>query len=109
MSKDKLGKKYVCYKCGCKFYDLQRAQPTCPKCGADQNEAPKRDLPSLGRIGTAAASARQKLRKRREEAFESEPNILDEPEADHDLGEGLSLVEEDDILDVVDDDFQDET
>ncbi len=34
MAKKKLGEKYVCYQCGCKFYDLSRPQPICPKCGA---------------------------------------------------------------------------
>ena len=39
MARD-LGSKYVCYKCGTKFYDLKKPVPTCPKCGADQREAP---------------------------------------------------------------------
>ena len=39
MARD-LGTKYVCYKCGTKFYDLKKPAPTCPKCGSDQREAP---------------------------------------------------------------------
>ena len=39
MARD-LGTKYVCFKCGTKFYDLKKPVPTCPKCGADQREAP---------------------------------------------------------------------
>jgi uncharacterized protein (TIGR02300 family) len=35
-----LGTKYTCFKCGTKFYDLKRPVPACPKCGADQREAP---------------------------------------------------------------------
>ena len=34
-----LGKKYTCYSCHTKFYDLGKAAPICPKCGADQREA----------------------------------------------------------------------
>lgn len=34
-----LGKKYTCYSCHTKFYDLGKAVPTCPKCGADQRDA----------------------------------------------------------------------
>ena len=34
MARD-LGTKYVCYKCGTKFYDLKKPVPSCPKCGAD--------------------------------------------------------------------------
>jgi uncharacterized protein (TIGR02300 family) len=32
-----LGKRYKCYKCGTKFYDLNKPQPLCPSCGEDQN------------------------------------------------------------------------
>lgn len=32
-----LGTRYKCYKCGTKFYDLNRPQPICPACGEDQN------------------------------------------------------------------------
>ena len=39
MARD-LGTKYVCYKCGTKFYDLKKPVPACPKCGADQRAAP---------------------------------------------------------------------
>lgn len=35
-----LGTKWGCYQCGSKFYDLQRPEPTCPRCGANQNDAP---------------------------------------------------------------------
>lgn len=34
-----LGKKYSCYNCGTKFYDLGKPVPLCPKCGADQRES----------------------------------------------------------------------
>ncbi len=40
-----LGKKFNCYKCGCKFYDLNKPDPICPKCGEDQtNEETKKIL-----------------------------------------------------------------
>jgi hypothetical protein len=32
------GTKYVCFKCGTKFYDLKKPDPICPRCGADQRE-----------------------------------------------------------------------
>jgi hypothetical protein len=34
-----LGKKYTCYSCHTKFYDLGKPIPKCPKCGADQRDA----------------------------------------------------------------------
>jgi uncharacterized protein (TIGR02300 family) len=51
MARD-LGTKYVCFKCGTKFYDLKKPVPTCPKCGADQREAP---TPKSGSSRTRAA------------------------------------------------------
>ena len=40
-----LGTKYKCYKCGCKFYDLNKPEALCPQCGEDQaNEETKKLL-----------------------------------------------------------------
>lgn len=36
----KLGYKYVCFHCGAKFYDLNKPDPVCPKCGEDQRDRP---------------------------------------------------------------------
>ena len=35
-----LGRKHTCFKCSAKFYDLKKPRALCPKCGADQAEAP---------------------------------------------------------------------
>ncbi|MEE9606599.1 MAG: FYDLN acid domain-containing protein, partial [Myxococcota bacterium] len=40
-ARSKLGVKYVCFDCEAKFYDLNRPEPLCPKCGADQRKRPK--------------------------------------------------------------------
>jgi uncharacterized protein (TIGR02300 family) len=32
-----LGKRFKCYKCGTKFYDMNKPNPICPSCGEDQN------------------------------------------------------------------------
>lgn len=37
----KLGTKWGCYQCGSRFYDLNKPEPLCPKCGADQRQRPK--------------------------------------------------------------------
>ena len=54
MAQRDLGTKYVCFKCGTKFYDLKKPAPTCPKCGADQREAPVAK-PASTRASRAAA------------------------------------------------------
>lgn len=41
--KPDLGAKFTCFKCQCKFYDLGRPEPLCPRCGADQREDPAPD------------------------------------------------------------------
>ena len=40
MAAKDLGNKYSCFKCSTKFYDLKKPVPSCPKCGADQRDAP---------------------------------------------------------------------
>jgi uncharacterized protein (TIGR02300 family) len=40
-AKARLGVKHLCFKCGAKFYDLNKPEPLCPKCGADQRQRPK--------------------------------------------------------------------
>jgi uncharacterized protein (TIGR02300 family) len=41
--KSKLGNRFSCYGCGKKFYDLNRPEPVCPGCGANQLEDPTPD------------------------------------------------------------------
>jgi hypothetical protein len=48
-----LGRKYTCYSCHTKFYDLGKPVPLCPKCGADQRDAedtPVVTTPRRGRV-----------------------------------------------------------
>ncbi len=37
----RLGKKWTCFGCGGRFYDLGRSPAICPKCGANQSQRPK--------------------------------------------------------------------
>jgi len=71
MARD-LGTKYVCYKCGTKFYDLKKPVPACPKCGSDQRAAPVAKTTS----GRAARAAPPK------EAEEAEVPATDDEEAE---------------------------
>jgi hypothetical protein len=34
-----LGKKFECFSCRAKFYDLGKPEAVCPKCGANQRDA----------------------------------------------------------------------
>jgi hypothetical protein len=64
-----LGRKYTCYSCHTKFYDLGKPIPTCPKCGADQRDADDAPVVTPSRRGRAAAPAPP-----------PEPEPADEPE-----------------------------
>jgi uncharacterized protein (TIGR02300 family) len=55
--KVKLGQRWVCYVCEAKFYDLNRAEPICPKCKADQRESPVFAKPKRARAKKAAPQA----------------------------------------------------
>jgi uncharacterized protein (TIGR02300 family) len=50
-----LGAKYVCFKCGTKFYDMKRPDAICPKCGTDQRESPVNKPGAEGRRARVAA------------------------------------------------------
>ncbi len=51
----KWGKRYTCFKCDTRFYDLNKPDAVCPKCEANQSKAPQKGVLS------AAAKARRKL------------------------------------------------
>jgi len=43
-SASKYGTKFTCFKCECKFYDLNRGVAICPRCGVNQaHVAPKEE------------------------------------------------------------------
>jgi uncharacterized protein (TIGR02300 family) len=39
VAKPEWGNRYVCFSCGCKYYDLNRPESLCPRCGSDPREA----------------------------------------------------------------------
>jgi hypothetical protein len=50
--KAKLGTKHVCFSCKTRFYDMNKPEPICPKCGADQRAKPKEDAKAKGESAT---------------------------------------------------------
>ena len=67
-----LGKKYTCYSCHTKFYDLGKAVPICPKCGADQRDADDTPVVPTSRSRGAARSAPVAVEEPAEEDFAAE-------------------------------------
>ena len=66
-----LGKKYTCYSCHTKFYDLGKPMPICPKCGADQRDAEEAPSVPASRSRARCAPSRRRLwsRKPADEEF----------------------------------------
>jgi uncharacterized protein (TIGR02300 family) len=75
MAAKDLGTKYVCFKCGTRFYDLKKASPVCPKCGADQRESPVVKAPASEKRSRAPA---RPVEPAPAEEVEVEPVALDE-------------------------------
>ncbi|HUK66178.1 MAG TPA: FYDLN acid domain-containing protein [Anaeromyxobacteraceae bacterium] len=70
-----LGVKLTCWKCGTKYYDLKKADPVCPKCGANPREAPQ----------TKAPPAAERRRPAKEPAVEEVVEQVEEADLDEDL------------------------
>ena len=112
MAKKKLGKKYVCYQCGCKFYDLSRPKPICPKCGADQTGFPKkRPLTMPKGVAAAAVAPSPRTRRRRDEDDSLEPTAPfteDDAEPAQPLEDGLTMIDDDELIAAGAEDFAEE-
>jgi uncharacterized protein (TIGR02300 family) len=81
-----LGGKWVCFSCGAKFYDLNRPQPLCPKCGANQHDRPKRDPKPKAAEPVAVREIEPDREVLHIEGDEDEALIMDDEEID--LGGG---------------------
>lgn len=101
--KSKLGKRYQCFQCGLKFYDLNRPEPLCPKCGADQRENPNPDPREAilarfkGKGGMTKGAAREDFEADEEEEVDEvdadESDDIEEEEEE--IGESAEVEEED--------------
>jgi hypothetical protein len=95
----KLGTKFECFSCGTKFYDLGKAEPVCPKCGANQKDVVQAET-------TAASQAARKRRKAElAKALDVDEEVPideiggDEEILDTDLDDALESAEEEDFDD----------
>jgi len=75
-----LGRKYTCYSCHTKFYDLGKPEPICPKCGADQRDAEEAPATTSHR-GRAAAPPRV-VEEPVEDEFPAEPEAAPAAESE---------------------------
>jgi predicted nucleic acid-binding Zn-ribbon protein len=100
-----LGRKYTCYSCHTKFYDLGKLLPLCPKCGADQRDAEEKPAVPAHR-GRAAARVVVVEEPPIEEEFPAEPepvasteteeeDVIPESEREEEPAEAEAEAEED--------------
>lgn len=85
-----LGKKYTCYSCHTKFYDLGKPVPLCPKCGADQrdaDEAPAYVAPRSRRVVEETVEDDEMAPAASENAEGDEEETFDAPEERDDDGD----------------------
>ena len=62
--KARLGRKWTCFSCAKKFYDLQKPKPICPSCNVDQETRPPEAPTKLAkRPGRARKSTKAKAPK----------------------------------------------
>jgi len=96
-----LGKKYECYNCRTKFYNLGKPEAICPKCGANQKDARSDDAPAPAPRPPRRSSIlmepipEESTSEFGEEAAEEEAAVSEEDlEETEELGEVGSRVEE---------------
>jgi hypothetical protein len=41
VDREKFGERHSCFECGCKFYDMKKNPPVCPRCGIDVSRRPE--------------------------------------------------------------------
>jgi len=93
-----LGTRRVCSACGTKYYDLNRPEPACPKCGAPCDPEDHQDPRAVAMARLKAESARGRRPEDDEIPFglaEDEEAPLDEDDIDE-FGEFTEDTSEDD-------------
>jgi len=92
-----LGEKYVCFSCGAKFYDLGKPEPRCPKCGADQREAPRQTRTRATPVPEADLVEERPVKRSRLLDEDEDEIVIDtdsDADTDDDLDLGLGVVGE---------------
>jgi hypothetical protein len=107
----KFGFKFECFECHAKFYDLNKPDPICPKCGCDQRDRPQavsEPLPKKKRKRKidrpmAPLLDEEDARPRTTEGFEDAPGAVPVPTGEEMFDDAVTAsASEDDIFEVED-------
>jgi len=82
MATPQLGTKFTCYQCGTKFYDMKKPQPMCPKCSANQKNAPPEPKQKHDKHAVVEEEEEEEAPPKKRVADDDEPRGLDEEAAD---------------------------
>ena len=80
--KERLGRKWTCYSCEGRFYDLNKPEPICPRCSADQREAPDFEVATRKKTTRKKAATKKKAAKKKAAKL---PKIAEEEEMSGDV------------------------
>jgi len=86
MDKNKLGRRFVCFNCGCRFYDMSKEEAICPKCQTNQANTPEVEQ---------KLSTKVKPKKIIPKEIEPEVEETETTETSEFTGEGLDIESED--------------
>ncbi|UCE85177.1 MAG: FYDLN acid domain-containing protein [Deltaproteobacteria bacterium] len=100
-----LGTKHECPECGAKFYDMNKPEPLCPRCGADPRSAVR--TPPLRATAAIVAKPRAAGMDRYLDSETSRDARDAGVDDDDDLDLDVSSIDED-ALDDIDDAFEDD-
>lgn len=83
MMHPKFGNKFTCWSCAAKFYDMQKADPKCPKCGNSPKDDPATKSADKSKKGSKDEPEGEEFE---EESFDNDMDQLasDEDEAAED-------------------------
>ncbi len=91
-----LGKKYECFNCRTKFYNLGKPEAVCPKCGANQKDAKSDEAPTPApRPARRAAVLMEPIPEESTNEFGEQEPVAEEEETheDDELEEDEEIVE----------------
>lgn len=96
------GRKYTCYSCAAKFYDLGKPKAVCPKCGADQADAPEpepeeKKIP-IGKSPVKSVPAEEKPPKKKYRDDDDDVDDDDVDDEEEDFEEEEDFDDEEDEL-----------
>jgi len=74
VDRTRFGERRTCPACGCKFYDMHRDPPTCPRCGVDVSQLPKEAEEPAAELADIDEEPEELPEELCKETFEVEPD-----------------------------------